>query len=101
MANRFVEMWRRQGTIDRKTYAVAGCSAFILKYFLDKFVAFAVFGQPWLLTALPEGRTRLEGATWYQHTMWPAAYWHLWSDYIIHKIHLRVLEHIRAEAERN
>jgi uncharacterized membrane protein YhaH (DUF805 family) len=52
-----------------------------------------------LLTALPGGRTRLEGATWYQHTMWPAAYWHLWSDYIIHKIHLRVLEHIRAEAE--
>src|SRR5437899_3999026 len=54
-----------------------------------------------LLTALPGGRTRLEGATWYQHTMWPAAYWHLWSDYIIHRIHLRVLEHIRAEAERN
>ena len=53
------------------------------------------------LTALPGGRTRLEGTTWYQHTMWPAGYWHLWSDYIIHRIHLRVLEHIRAEAERN
>jgi hypothetical protein len=53
-----------------------------------------------LLTALPGGRTRLEGTTWYQHTMWPAAYWHLWSDYIIHRIHLRVLEHIKAEAER-
>ena len=52
------------------------------------------------LTLLPSGRTRLEGATWYQHTMWPAAYWHLWSDYIIHRIHLRVLEHIRSEAER-
>jgi hypothetical protein len=52
-----------------------------------------------LLTALPGGRTRLEGATWYQHTMWPAAYWHLWSDYIIHKIHLRVLEHIRVAVE--
>jgi uncharacterized membrane protein YhaH (DUF805 family) len=52
-----------------------------------------------LLTALPGGRTRLEGTTWYQHTMWPAAYWHLWSDYIIHKIHMRVLEHIRASAE--
>jgi len=25
----------------------------------------------------------------------------LWSDYIIHRIHLRVLEHIRAEVERN
>ena len=52
-----------------------------------------------LLTALPGGRTRLEGTTWYQHTMWPAAYWHLWSDYIIHRIHLRVLEHIRVTAE--
>jgi len=52
-----------------------------------------------LLTALPGGRTRLEGATWYQHMMWPAAYWHLWSDYIIHRIHLRVLEHIRTQAE--
>jgi len=52
-----------------------------------------------LLTSLPGGRTRLEGATWYQHTTWPAAYWHLWSDYIIHKIHLRVLEHIRAQVE--
>jgi len=52
-----------------------------------------------LLTALPGGRTRLEGTTWYQHTMWPAAYWHLWSDYIIHKIHLRVLEHIRVAVE--
>jgi uncharacterized membrane protein YhaH (DUF805 family) len=51
------------------------------------------------LTALPGGRTRLEGTTWYRHTMWPAAYWHLWSDYIIHKIHFRVLEHIRAQAE--
>jgi uncharacterized membrane protein YhaH (DUF805 family) len=51
------------------------------------------------LTALPGGRTRLEGTTWYKHTMWPAGYWRLWSDYIIHKIHRRVLEHIRVEAE--
>ena len=53
-----------------------------------------------LLTALPNGGTRLEGSTWYQHTMWPAAYWHLWSDYIIHRIHLRVLNHIRESVER-
>jgi len=52
-----------------------------------------------LLTPLAGGRTRLEGTTWYRHTMWPAAYWHLWSDYIIHRIHLRVLEHIRTEVE--
>jgi len=53
-----------------------------------------------LLTALPGGRTRLEGTTWYSHTMWPETYWHLWSDYVIHRIHMRVLEHIRAEVER-
>jgi uncharacterized membrane protein YhaH (DUF805 family) len=52
-----------------------------------------------LLTALPGGRTRLEGTTWYQHTMWPARYWHLWSDYIIHRIHLRVLQYIREVTE--
>lgn len=53
-----------------------------------------------LLTALPAGRTRVEGTTWYSHTMWPTAYWHVWSDYVIHRIHMRVLEHIRDEIER-
>jgi uncharacterized membrane protein YhaH (DUF805 family) len=52
-----------------------------------------------LLTALPGGRTHLEGTTWYRHTMWPAAYWHVWSDYIIHRIHLRVLNHIKLKTE--
>jgi hypothetical protein len=51
------------------------------------------------LTQLSSGRTRLEGSTWYRHNMWPAAYWQLWSDAIIHRIHLRVLRHIRREAE--
>jgi uncharacterized membrane protein YhaH (DUF805 family) len=51
------------------------------------------------LTALANGHTRITGTTWYHDAMWPAAYWHLWSDYIIHKIHLRVLEHIRIAAE--
>lgn len=44
-------------------------------------------------------RTRLEGTTWYQHGLWPAAYWQLWSDAIIHRIHLRVLTHIKTLAE--
>jgi uncharacterized membrane protein YhaH (DUF805 family) len=52
-----------------------------------------------LLTPLPNGGTRLEGTTWYQDAMWPAAYWHLWSDYIIHRIHLRVLNQIRERVE--
>src|SRR5713101_985040 len=49
MASRFVEMWRWQGKIDRKSYAIAGCSAFFLKYCLDKIVAFVVFGRSWFL----------------------------------------------------
>jgi len=54
-----------------------------------------------LLTPLPQGGTRLEGTTWYSNAMWPAAYWHVWSDYIIHRIHLRVLAHIREEATKS
>lgn len=52
-----------------------------------------------LLTPLPGGRTRLEGTTWYQHHLWPAAYWQLWSDAIIHRIHLRVLNQIKRLSE--
>lgn len=52
-----------------------------------------------LLQALPDGRTRLVGTTWYTNRMWPAPYWNLWSDYIIHRIHLRVLRHIQQLAE--
>lgn len=54
------------------------------------------------LTALPGGRTRLEGTTWYHHTMWPVTYWQIWSDQIIHTIHRRVLRHVKtlAEADR-
>ena len=51
------------------------------------------------LTSLPDGATLLEGTTWYQNRFWPAPYWHLWSDYIIHRIHQRVLLHIKSLAE--
>ena len=51
------------------------------------------------LVALADGRTRLEGTTWYTNRMWPAAYWSLWSDALIHRIHRRVLEHIAGLAE--
>jgi hypothetical protein len=52
-----------------------------------------------LLEALPDGRTRLVGTTWYSNRMWPAAYWNLWSGYIIHRIHARVLTHVQRLAE--
>jgi hypothetical protein len=53
-----------------------------------------------LLTPLPRGRTRLEGTTWYEHNLWPAGYWQLWSDQIIHTIHKRVLMHVKHLAEQ-
>lgn len=52
-----------------------------------------------LLTPLPGGRTRLTGTTWYTLELAPASYWGLWTDVIIHAIHERVLEHVRAHAE--
>lgn len=53
------------------------------------------------LEELPGGRTRLVGTTWYQHGLWPEFYWRWWSDWMIHAIHRRVLEHIRTQAERS
>jgi hypothetical protein len=52
------------------------------------------------LTALPDGKTLLEGTTWYYHNIKPAFYWQLWSDYIVHKIHNRVLTHIKTTSEK-
>lgn len=52
-----------------------------------------------LLERTASGGTRLVGTTWYEHRLWPDAYWRLWSDAIIHRIHLRVLRHVQALSE--
>jgi Polyketide cyclase / dehydrase and lipid transport len=52
-----------------------------------------------LLTPTPNGTTILEGTTWYRNKMWPTTYWNVWSNLIVHKIHHRVLSHIKKEAE--
>lgn len=52
------------------------------------------------LTNLENGKTILEGTTWYYHDIRPVFYWRLWSEYIVHKIHLRVLTHIKETTER-
>ncbi len=49
---------------------------------------------------LGDGRTRLEGSTWYEIEMAPEAYWQIFSDALIHRIHRRVLDHIKEEVER-
>ena len=43
------------------------------------------------LTELPGHRTLVEGTSWYSHGLEPAQYWRLWSDYVVHRVHTRVL----------
>lgn len=54
------------------------------------------------LEPLPNGGTRLHGTTWYTQRLQPEPYWSMWTDAIIHRIHQRVLDHIRdvSEADR-
>lgn len=51
------------------------------------------------LTKLANGNTLLEGTTWYVNKIKPGIYWSIWSDYIVHKIHQRVLKHIKQVVE--
>ena len=51
------------------------------------------------LIAMADGRTRLEGSTWYEFDMFPQSYWTLWSNLLIHRIHERVLVHIQDLSE--
>jgi hypothetical protein len=51
------------------------------------------------LTELPGGGTRLVGRTWYTLDIRPEAYWTIWSDWLVHRIHMRVLSHIKQLAE--
>jgi hypothetical protein len=51
------------------------------------------------LVPLADGRTRLEGSTWYTLALGPELYFRLWSDAVIHRVHLRVLDHVRRLSE--
>ena len=51
------------------------------------------------LVPLSGGKTRLEGTTWYTLDMAPAFYWTVWSDVLVHRIHQRVLRHIKQLSE--
>ena len=53
-----------------------------------------------VLVELPGGRTRLEGTSWYSHRIWPEWYWTPVTRQVVHGIHQRVLEHIKALAEK-
>jgi uncharacterized membrane protein YhaH (DUF805 family) len=51
------------------------------------------------LQQLADGGTRLIGRTWYKLDIRPHAYWTIWSDWLIHRIHQRVLRHIKGLSE--
>ena len=52
-----------------------------------------------LLTSLANGKTRLEGRTWYEMDIQPGWYWQIYGRWFIHKIHHRVLTHIKNLSE--
>jgi hypothetical protein len=52
-----------------------------------------------MLETMHDGKTKLSGTTWYYHSVWPSFYWRIWSDYILHQIHRRVLTHIKIKSE--
>jgi len=53
------------------------------------------------LKKVNENQTQLEGTTFYKVDIQPEFYWKIWSDFIIHRIHERVLNHIKTESEKN
>jgi len=54
-----------------------------------------------LLTALPGGRTRIEGTSWFEHDLWPQSYWAPLTRRVVREVHLRVFEHIKQLAEKD
>ena len=52
------------------------------------------------LVPLADGRTRLEGSTWYTLSIFPEAYWTVWGEGLLHAIHGRVLAHIKNLSEQ-
>jgi hypothetical protein len=52
-----------------------------------------------LLAPTANGGTLLRGTTWYTLDLDPGPYWRLWSDFVVHRIHMRVLRHVKALSE--
>lgn len=51
------------------------------------------------LTEIEPGITHLEGTTWYENKIWPRWYWSLYSEFILKRIHTRVLRFIKQRSE--
>ncbi len=52
-----------------------------------------------VVEALPGGRSRLVGRSWYRVRLAPESYWRLWGDFLLHKLHARVLRVVKTRAE--
>ncbi len=52
------------------------------------------------LERLDDKTTKLTGTTEYKHNIWPIWYWRPLTNYIIHSIHDRVLQHIKNVCEK-
>ncbi len=61
---------------------------------------FKSYNGQFKLKKIDINKTELEGTTWYQVDITPEKYWKFWSDFIIHRIHERVLNHIKKESEK-
>ena len=53
-----------------------------------------------VLVPLPDGRTRIEGTSWFVHDLWPQWYWEPVTRHTVSQIHTRVLTHIKSLAEK-
>jgi hypothetical protein len=47
-----------------------------------------------------DGKTHLEGRTWYEMDIQPGWYWQIYGRLVIHRIHMRVLNHIKNLSEK-
>ncbi|AZQ60768.1 hypothetical protein EI427_00640 [Flammeovirga pectinis] len=51
------------------------------------------------LKSISAYKTELSGTTWYTLNIKPLFYWGIWTNYILHSIHERVLNHIKQKTE--
>jgi hypothetical protein len=63
-------------------------------------LAFRTLRGEFELVPLHGGGTRLVGRSWYTLGIRPVGYWTIWSDWLVQRIHLRVLRHVKRLAEQ-
>jgi len=61
---------------------------------------FIVQQGEFLLIPLPGGRTKLVGTSRYEHHLYPAPYWSIWTDLVVEQVHRRFMNEVKARAEK-